>query len=220
MLDLGAGCGHVIKFAQPDKIGNLVQYESSSKMLRRDENLEYKIPTERVLGNEELLPFDQDKFDAVVSNLSLHWVNDLTGTLIQAKNVLKPDGVFIGSMFGGETLFELRTAFQLAQTEREGGISPHVSPMTDVRDVGSLLSRAGFSLTTVDVDEIIVNYPSMFELMDDLKSMGENNAIINRKRFTSKDVFFATAAAYKSIYGNPDGSIPATFQVIYMVTQS
>ena len=107
-------------------------------------------------------------------------MNDLPGTLIQAQKVLKPDGVFLGSILGGDTLFELRTAFQLAETERDGGISPHVSPMVQHQDIGSLLSRANFTLTTVDIDEITVNYPSVFELMADLRAMGESNAVLGR----------------------------------------
>ncbi|KAJ3287452.1 NADH dehydrogenase [ubiquinone] 1 alpha subcomplex assembly factor 5 [Borealophlyctis nickersoniae] len=120
-------------------------------------------------------------------------------------------------MFGGDTLYELRTSLQLAEIEREGGVSPHVSPMTDVKDIGSLLSRAGLTLTTVDVDEIIVNYPTIFELMEDLKAMGENNAIATRKPYLKRDTLAAAAAIYKEVYGNEDGSIPATFQVIYMI---
>lgn len=88
------------------------------------------MPITRIVCDEELLPFEEDSHDAIMSCLSLHWVNDLPGTLIQIRRTLRPDGVFIGSMFGGDTLFELRTALQLAELEREGGISPRVSPMT------------------------------------------------------------------------------------------
>ncbi|KAJ8325370.1 hypothetical protein O5D80_006307 [Batrachochytrium dendrobatidis] len=217
VLDLGCGFGHIIKFADPESIKKLVMMDMSEKMLSRDSHIPYPIPAERIVGDEEALPFSNDTFDAVVSNLSLHWVNDLAGALIQVKHALKPDGVMIASMFGGDTLFELRTSLQLAQTERDGGVSAHVSPMTDVRDTGSLLSRAGLNLTTVDVEEIVVNYPSMMELMDDLRAMGEGNAIYGRKPSMSKDVFMAAAAAYQAIYGNPDGTIPATFQIICMI---
>lgn len=159
--------------------------------------------------------------DAIVSCLSLHWVNDLpgmsildldplsipshivhhTGVLIQIREALKPDGVFIGALFGGDTLFELRTSLQLAEIEREGGISPHVSPMAgtrfpyhsliiavmsngscllDPRDMSNLMGRAGFTLLTVDVDEVKAGYPSMWELLDDLRDMGESNAVVGR----------------------------------------
>jgi len=122
--------------------------------------------------------FSSDSQEAIVSCLSLHWVNDLPGTLVQIRKALQPDGLFLGAMFGGDTLFELRTSLQLAEIEREGGISPHISPMTDTRDVSNLLSRAGFTLLTVDIDEVKVAYPSMWELMEDLQSMGEGNAVI------------------------------------------
>ena len=111
----------------------------------------------------------------------------------------------------------------MAEIERTGGVSPHISPMTHVSDLGNLLSRAGFTLTTgcsfnvVDVDDIVVNYPTIFELMDDLSKMGESNCLIERKPYTSRDVFMAASAIYKSVYGNKDGSIPATFQVLYMI---
>jgi NADH dehydrogenase [ubiquinone] 1 alpha subcomplex assembly factor 5 len=102
--------------------------------------------------------------------------------------------------------------------EREGGISPYISPMTSVRDVGALLSRAGFNLTTVDVDEISVSYPSMFELLEDLQGMGENNALIQKKSMIHRDTLLAASAIYKEVYGNKEeDSIPATFQVIYMI---
>ncbi|KAJ3261164.1 hypothetical protein HK103_006473 [Boothiomyces macroporosus] len=140
---------------------------------------------------------------------------DLPGTLVQINNSLKPDGVFIGAMLGGDTLYELRTSLQLAETERFGGISPHISPMVQHQDIGSLLSRSGFELTTVDVDEITINYPSMFELITDLQAMGESNAL-NLINYTRRDVFMAASAIYSSVYGE-QGHIPATFQIIYMI---
>lgn len=190
--------------------------------------------------DEERLPFEQNSVDAILSSLSLHWVNDLPGTFIQIQRSLKPDGVFLGAMLGGDTLFELRwadlrgcwlfaypallltkythrTAFQLAQQELEGGISPHVSPMTDVRDVASLLQRANFNLTTVDTDEITVNYPSMWELMRDLQAMGENNAVATKRPYLRRGTLKRAGEIYKEMYGNEDGSVPATFQIIFMV---
>lgn len=105
----------------------------------------------------------------MVSSLALHWVNDLPKAFKQILKALKEDGVFLASVFGGDTLYELRSSLQLAELERQGGISPHISPFTEVRDIGSLLTNAGFSMLTIDADEIVVNYPSMFELMWDLK---------------------------------------------------
>ncbi|XP_019607608.2 arginine-hydroxylase NDUFAF5, mitochondrial isoform X2 [Rhinolophus sinicus] len=131
--------------------------------------------------------------------------------------VLKPDGVFIGAMFGGDTLYELRCSLQLAETEREGGFSPHVSPFTAVNDLGHLLGRAGFNTLTVDTDEIQVNYPGMFELMEDLQGMGESNCAWNRKALLHRDTMLAAAAVYGEMYRNEDGSVPATYQIYYMI---
>ncbi|XP_055977603.1 arginine-hydroxylase NDUFAF5, mitochondrial isoform X4 [Sorex fumeus] len=149
--------------------------------------------------------------------LCLHWVNDLPRAFQQIHYVLKPDGVFIGAMFGGDTLYELRCSLQLAETEREGGFSPHVSPFTAVSDLGHLLARAGFNTLTVDTDEIQVNYPGMFELMEDLQGMGESNCAWNRKALLHRDTMLAAAAVYKEMYRNEDGSVPATYQIYYMI---
>ncbi|KAJ3087729.1 hypothetical protein HK102_010429 [Quaeritorhiza haematococci] len=217
VLDLGAGAGHVAKFLDGGMLDKLVMTDMSEKLLYRDADRQYAVPVERMIVDEEFLPFEENTFDAIISSLSLHWVNDLPGTLIQVRRCLKPDGAFLGCMFGGDTLYELRTALQLAEIEREGGLSPHVSPMTDLRDVGSLLARAGLTLTTIDTDEIVVNYPSMFELMEDLQAMGESNAIAARKPHLTRDTLMAASAIYKEIYGNSDGTIPATFLIINMI---
>ncbi|CAG8451743.1 13033_t:CDS:2 [Funneliformis caledonium] len=216
IVDLGSGCGHIIKHVDKDMMKRLMMCDMSSKMLERDRFVDYDVEVERIVVDEESLPFEENSLEAVLSNLSLHWVNDLLGTMIQIRKSLKPDGVFIASMFGGDTLFELRTSMQLAELEREGGISPRVSPMTEVRDVGSLLSRAGFTLTTIDIDDITVNFPSMFELMNDLRTMGENNAVLTRRPFLKRDTMISASAIYQELYGNSE-SIPATFQIIYMI---
>ncbi|GBC02806.1 hypothetical protein RclHR1_04830004 [Rhizophagus clarus] len=217
IVDLGSGCGHIIKHIDKDMMKKLIMCDMSSKMLERDKDINYEVDVERMVVDEELLPFEENSLEAVISNLSLHWVNDLPGAMIQIQRSLKPDGVFIASILGGDTLFELRTSFQLAESEREGGISPRISPMTNTRDIGSLLSRAGFNLTTIDTDDVVVSYPSMFELIQDLRSMGESNAVLARRSFLKRDTLLAASAIYKELYGNPDGSIPATFQIIYMI---
>ncbi|KAI9248649.1 S-adenosyl-L-methionine-dependent methyltransferase [Sporodiniella umbellata] len=217
VVDLGSGCGHIAKHATPDMMKKLIMCDMSEKSLYRDEDIKYEVPVERLQVDEETLPFSENSLDTVVSSLSLNWVNDLPGTLIQIKNSLKPDGVFLGAMFGGDTLFELRTSLQLAEMERESGVSPRVSPMADSSDMSRLLTRAGFSLPTVDVDEIQVNYPSIFELMEDLKAMGESNAVITRRPFLKRDTLLSAASIYKELHGNPDGTIPATFQIIYLI---
>jgi len=204
-----------------NKISELVAAESSEALLYRDADLpfndELKL-TRHVLGDEETLPFDAASFDMVLSSMSMHWINDLPGMLAQINSVLRPDSPFIGAMLGGDTLFELRTSLQLAEQERRGGISPHVSPLADVRDVGGLLQRTGFTLLTVDVEDIVVDYPDMFALMEDLQAMGESNAVLGREMGPiGRDVLLAGNAIYRELHGNEDGTIPATFRVIHMI---
>ncbi|GLB34112.1 putative S-adenosyl-L-methionine-dependent methyltransferase [Lyophyllum shimeji] len=219
VLDLGSGPGHFSKLLELNKTRKAVMIDSSEKTLNRDPDSEFEVEVERIHGDEEnlLQIVEANSQEAIVSCLSLHWVNDLPGILVQIKEALKPDGLFLGAMFGGDTLFELRTSLQLAEVEREGGISPHVSPMTDTRDISNLLGRAGFTLLTVDIDEVKVAYPGMWELLEDLSDMGEANAVIGRRNFIHKDTLAAASAIYKEMHGNEDGSIPATFQVIYMI---
>nr|XP_007148619.1 hypothetical protein PHAVU_005G001600g [Phaseolus vulgaris]ESW20613.1 hypothetical protein PHAVU_005G001600g [Phaseolus vulgaris] len=135
------------------------------------------VKTEFLVADEEFLPIKESSVDLVVSCLGLHWTNDLPGAMIQSRLALKPDGLFLAAILGGETLKELRIACTLAQMEREGGISPRVSPLAQVRDAGNLLTRAGFTLPGVDVDEYIVKYESALELIEHLRAMGETNAL-------------------------------------------
>ena len=167
----------------------------------------------------ESLPYEPNTFDAVFSSLSIHWINNLPSLLAQVNQILKPDCPFIAAMFGGDTLFELRTSLQLADLERRGGVSPHVSPLADVRDVGGLLNKAGFKLLTVDVEDIVVEYPDTFALTKDLQAMGENNAILHRELGPiSRDVLLANEAIYRELH-KEEGSrgLPATFRLIYMI---
>ncbi|XP_027625803.1 arginine-hydroxylase NDUFAF5, mitochondrial isoform X2 [Tupaia chinensis] len=214
-LDVGCGRGYIAQHLNKETIGKFVQTDIAENALKN--SLETEIPTVSILADEEFLPFRENTFDLVVSSLSLHWVNDLPRALEQIHYVLKPDGAFIGAMFGGDTLYELRCSLQLAETEREGGFSPHVSPFTAVNDLGHLLGRAGFNTLTVDTDEIQVNYPGMFELMEDLQGMGESNCSWNRKALLHRDTMLAAAAVYREMYRNEDGSVPATFQIYYMI---
>ncbi|CCM03355.1 uncharacterized protein FIBRA_05484 [Fibroporia radiculosa] len=219
IIDIGSGPGHFSKLLEPETTDKVVMIDSSEKLLHRDPDSEFEVKVERIHADEENLlnVIEPNSQEAIVSCLSLHWVNDLPGVLVQIKEALQPDGVFLGALFGGDTLFELRTSLQLAEMEREGGISPHVSPMTDSRDMSNLLGRAGFTLLTVDVDEVKVAYPSMWELMDDLRDMGENNAVIGRRNSIHRDTLAAAAAIYKELHGHEDGTVPATFQVIYVI---
>ncbi|KAI9803711.1 MAG: hypothetical protein M1833_000623 [Piccolia ochrophora] len=203
------------------RISHLTAADSSSTLLHRDESLPFNEQiniTRETLLDEEYLPYEPETFDAVVSSLSLHWINDLPSLLTQVNNVLKPDCPFIAAMFGGDTLFELRTSLQLAELDRLGGVGPHVSPLADVRDIGGLLQKAKFKLLTVDVDDIIVDFPSTFALMADLQAMGESNAVLGREMGgIRRDVLLANEAIYRELHGNEDGTLPATFRMIYMI---
>ena len=164
------------------------------------------------------LPFAPKSFSAVLSSLSLHWINDLPSLLAQINQILKSDSPFIAAMLGGDSLFELRTSLQLSELDRLGGVSTHTSPLADVRDMGGLLTKAGFKLLTVDVDDIIVDFPDIFALMKDLQAMGESNAIVARQMGAiNRDVLLASEGIYRELHGNEDGTLPATFRVIYMI---
>lgn len=208
-----------------DKIGSLICTDISEAMLYRDEDLPFNKEinlTRQVLLNPEYVPYEPETFDLVLSSLSLHWINDLPSVLTQINSCLKPDAPLVAAMSGGDSLYELRGSLQLAEQERLGGIGTHISPLADVRDVGNLLSRAGFKLLTVDVDDITVDYPNVSALMSDLQAMGEANAALRRDPAgLSRDVMLATEGIYREMYGETqeDGTvtIPATFRTIYMI---
>ena len=170
-----------------------------------------------VVADEEALPFRDACVDLVYSNLSLHWVNDLPGALLQIRRALKPDGLFLGAMLGGGTLAELRNCLMEAENETAGGVSPRVSPFAELRDVAGLLQRAGFALPVADRDSIVVTYESLPRLLADLRGMGETNAICKRQRhFTRRETLMRTAAHYASRFAQADGRIPATFDIVFM----
>ncbi|XP_048392932.1 arginine-hydroxylase NDUFAF5, mitochondrial isoform X1 [Stegostoma tigrinum] len=214
-LDIGCGKGYIAENLNKETVQTLFQVDIAENVLKRP--IETEIPIYRVLADEEFLPFKENTFDLILSSLSLHWVNDLPCAFKQIHSSLKPDGVFVGAMMGGETLYELRCSLQLAELEREGGFAPHISPFTAVTDLGNLLEQAGFTMLTVDIDEILVNYPGIFEIMEDLQGMGESNCAWSRKPLLHRDTMLAAAAIYKEMYGNDDGSVPATFQILYMI---
>jgi NADH dehydrogenase [ubiquinone] 1 alpha subcomplex assembly factor 5 len=168
-----------------------------------------------LVADEEWLPFAPASFDLVISNLSLHWVNDLPGTLVQIRRILKPDGLFIAAVLGAGTLAELRQSLMEAELAEEGGVSPRVSPFADVKDLGSLLQRAGFALPVVDSDAIGVTYADPMRLLADLRGMGEANAVAEqRKGLTRRATLLHAISAYQSHFAGPDGRLPATFQVM------
>ncbi|KAJ6647859.1 Arginine-hydroxylase NDUFAF5, mitochondrial [Pseudolycoriella hygida] len=214
--DIGCNRGFISRHVLAETVNHLYLCDISPSMLLQAEGTPGLKITKKEMDEEQPFDFAPDSLDLVVSSLSLHWVNDLRGCFKSIINSLRPDGVFIASMFGGETLFELRSSLQLAELERKGGISPHISPFTQIRDIGALLNGAGFTMLTIDTDEIVVGYPTMFELMEDLKGMGENNAAFNRPLRLNRDTLMSAAAIYNELYGKPKG-ISATFQIIYFV---
>ncbi|MDP2205799.1 MAG: methyltransferase domain-containing protein [Alphaproteobacteria bacterium] len=171
-----------------------------------------------VAADEEYLPFAANAFDAVVSNLSMHWVNDLPGALVQVRRALKPDGLFMAAVLGGESLRELRDSLMTAELNVSGGASPRVSPFIDLRDMGALMQRAGFALPVVDSDIITVDYSHPIKLMQDLRGMGASNAVHSRLKLpTRRQVILESARIYQEKYGDARGRVPATFQVIYAI---
>ncbi|XP_064596977.1 arginine-hydroxylase NDUFAF5, mitochondrial-like [Liolophura sinensis] len=214
-VELGCGRGYISRHMTSDIVKKVLQCEMSEKLLLQSK-ISADVPTHRIMADEEFIPFKDNSLDLVVSSLSLHWVNDLPGCFRQIHNALKSDGVLLGSMFGGDTLYQLRGALQLAETEREGGFGSHISPFTEIRDLGNLLNRAGFTMLTIDVDELNITYPTMFELMTDLKGMGENNCSWSRKLHLHRDTMMAAASIYKDMYGTERG-VPATFQILYFI---
>lgn len=168
-----------------------------------------------LVADEEFLPFAPQSFDLVLSNLTLHWVNDLPGALTQIRRCLKPGGLLLASMLGGETLKELRQSLARAEAALDGGLSPRVSPFADVKDAGNLLARAGFTIPVADQDILEVSYPDPFKLMADLRGMGESNAVLGaRKGMTSRNLMMEAARCYVEDFAGEDGRIPATFQII------
>lgn len=191
-----------------DKIGFLVSADISLPMLRH-------APQPRLVADEEMLPFAHESLNLVTSVLSLHSVNDLPGTLVQIRRALKPDGLFMAALFGGETLTELRQSLAEAEIEIEGGLSPRVAPFADLRDIGALLQRAGFALPVADTDRITVRYGDPFRLMADLRGMGETNVMTERRRTPLKRATLMRAVEiYRERFGLPDGRVPATFDIV------
>ncbi len=170
-----------------------------------------------VAADEEALPFRDGALDLVVSALALHFVNDLPGALVQIRRALKPDGLFLGALLGGDTLTELRQSFAAAESERESGVSPRVAPFADLRDLGALLQRAGFALPVTDTDRVIVRYDSAFGLMRDLRRMGANNALLDRRRTPLKRAtLMRMAEVYAQRFADGDGRLRATFEIVWL----
>lgn len=190
-----------------ERVTNLKRLVSHQDFARPEEEVE--------VGAPDYLPAAPQSLDLVTSALALQWVNDVPGTLIQIRRALKPDGLFMGALIGGNTLHELREVLAMEEDEATGGISPKVAPFVDVRDLGGLLQRAGFALPVTDVDSYTVRYGNLFELMADLRAMGATNILTHRSRMPWIRARAVRAAQlYAERFGDPDDRIRATFQVI------
>jgi SAM-dependent methyltransferase len=171
----------------------------------------------RVCGEEELLPFKDASLGLIVSGLTLQFANDLPGTLVQFRRALKPDGLFLGAVLGGQTLAELREAFIEAETELEGGASPRVAPMADIRDYGALLQRAGFALPVADADLVTVTYSTPLALLRDLRAMGATNALTaRRKTLLRRTTLLRALQIYQERFAGEGGRVRASFEIIHL----
>jgi NADH dehydrogenase [ubiquinone] 1 alpha subcomplex assembly factor 5 len=208
-LDLGCRDGVLAaRLAGRGGIETLVHADPAAGFARR-------VARPAVVAEADALPFKPGAFDLVLSNLDLHWTNDLPGALLQLRQALQPDGLLLASLFGGQTLAELRRVMMEAELAEEGGASPRVSPFADLRDLGHLLQRAGFALSVVDNDTIEVTYPDALALMRDLRNMGEGNAVAERRRgFTRRATLARATALYGELFGRADGRIPARFEIV------
>ena len=208
-LNLGAHHGHLSRvLGTASHVGEIISTERCPELLEQCNGL-------RVLCDEEVLPFRDASLDLVVSALALQFVNDLPGCLVQIRRALKPDGLFLASLIGGRTLFELREAFLMAEEEIDGGASPRVAPFADVRDCGQLLQRAGFALPVVDRETVKVTYRTPFDLMRELRGMGATNILIARaKRPLKRAVLFRAVEIYQQKFGQEDGRVSATFELL------
>ena len=171
----------------------------------------------RLVASEEILPLKPASFDLITSAASLHWVNDLPGTLSQIYQALKPDGLFLAALIGGETLRELRHCLMEGELAVTGGASPRISPFIDVQAGGALLQRAGFTLPVADIERIEIDYSSPLKLLGDLRAMGETNVLTERhKTPLRRAVLMKAMALYQEKFGNGEGRVPATFDILWL----
>jgi SAM-dependent methyltransferase len=211
LLDLGSpGAGAAAALAARYGPDLLVRTASVSEFLAPG-------PYLSVLADEEQIPFGADRFDLIVSLLALQHANDLPGALAQIRRALKPDGLFLACLVGGESLRELRLALAQAESELYGGASPRVAPFADLRDLGGLLQRAGFALPVTDVDALTVRYDSLFGLLRDLRAMGASSALKERaRRPVSRRFWMRAAAIYAERFSDPDGRVRARFDLVWL----
>jgi SAM-dependent methyltransferase len=207
-VDLGTPTD-AVRRALADRVGVIVAVDPVASQLAGERLA--------IAADEEALPFRDASLDLVVSALALQFVNDLPGTLIQIRRALRPDGLFLAAMIGGDSLTELREAFAQAEAEVEGGVSPRVAPFADLRDLGALLQRAGFALPVTDVDRLTVRYASPLALMHDLRRMGAGNALSERRRtLLRRATLDRVVEIYAERFADPDGRIRATFEIVWL----
>jgi SAM-dependent methyltransferase len=211
VLDLGARDGGLARTLAARRGTRLVvAAEPATRFLAR-------APDPRVAADPELVPFGDASFDLIASVLVLHWTADLPGALVQLRRALKPDGLLLAAMLGGQTLVELRTALFEAELAEEGGVSPRVSPAIELADAAQLLQRTGFALPVADSETITVTYPDMLALLRDLRGMGETNALAARRRGGLRRATLARAALiYAERFGDAAGRIPASFEILFL----
>ncbi|SHH15024.1 Methyltransferase domain-containing protein [Cognatiyoonia sediminum] len=167
------------------------------------------------VADDEILQLEETAFDLVIHDLCLHWSNDPVGQIVQSRRALKPDGLFIGTLFGGQTLNELRSCLAQAEAEITGGLSARIAPMAEIRDLGALLQRAGLALPVADGTPFNVSYASPFDLMKELRQMGEGNCITQRaKHFSKRAIFLRATQIYAETFGTENGRVTATFEII------
>jgi SAM-dependent methyltransferase len=187
------------------RIGEVIGADTAGALAR---------PAPAAACEPEHLPFAEQSFDLVVSPLLLHWANDLPGALIQIRRALKPDGLFLGALFGGGTLSELRACLIEAEAGLRGGAGPRVAPFADMLELASLLQRAGFALPAADRDKITARYSDPMKLMHDLRAMGETNALCARAGPLTRGVLERAMALYRERFADADGHVRATFEIV------
>ena len=226
VVDLGSGSGSVRRALLGRGVKRLLELDAAPAMLEwsaseQAESTASGTPPQFEVSRRrlecEIADLEPESTDLIVSSMALHWVNDIPGALAAAKRALRPNGLFLAAFLGGETLAEMRSSFVLADLERHGGVSQHMSPLVSVANAGALLQAAGFALPTVDTETISINYPDAWTLWHHLRAMGESRATLGRSP-SSLATLLAAASAYRECYGHANSNtVPATFQVIYLI---
>ena len=214
VLDLGSHSGELSKILNNNsKIKKIIQSELSIKLAKNAK----KINSSIINCDEENLPFKPNVFNAVISSMSLHWVNNFNNLLKNIKNILKSDGLILANFLGGETLNELKKVLISAETEILGGTSLRVSPFLDIKTAGSVLQSSGFTMPVVDIEKIVVTHQSIFNLFRDLRFMAETSCIDHQLLPLRRDVLKRADEIYKNKFSTLNNRIESTFELITMV---